>query len=159
MTMRRISHLLLSHKRMNRYLLDVDLCKHKKLWEEIFSFSCLRSAKFKYTRIEQSSQMGEIDERMRQWASNWIYLSPVSKQYRGKNNDISLLQTRKLQSPHHPPYRKYLHPKKFYRNHSNGEDLSYRQFCRLFKSAVRMIIGKFEKPRVYFEVISANIPK
>ena len=31
MTMRRISHLLLSHKRMNRYLLDVDLCKHKKI--------------------------------------------------------------------------------------------------------------------------------
>ena len=31
----------------------------------LFSFSCLRSAKFKYTRIEQSSQIGEIDERMR----------------------------------------------------------------------------------------------
>ena len=25
------SHLLLSHKRMNRYLLDVGLCKHKKI--------------------------------------------------------------------------------------------------------------------------------
>ena len=32
----------------------------------LFSFSCLRSAKFKYTQIEQSSQMAEIDERMRQ---------------------------------------------------------------------------------------------
>ena len=46
MTMRKKSHLLLSHKRMNRYLLDVGLCKHN-------------------TRIEQSSQMGEIDERVR----------------------------------------------------------------------------------------------
>ena len=31
MTMRRISHFLLLHKRMNSYLLDVDLCKHKKI--------------------------------------------------------------------------------------------------------------------------------
>ena len=31
MTMRKISHLPLSHKRMNRYLLDVGLCKHKKI--------------------------------------------------------------------------------------------------------------------------------
>ena len=29
--MRNKSHLLLSHKRMNRYLLDVGLCKHKKI--------------------------------------------------------------------------------------------------------------------------------
>ena len=29
--MRKISHLPLSHKRMNRYLLDVGLCKHKKI--------------------------------------------------------------------------------------------------------------------------------
>ena len=60
--MRKISHLLLSHKRMNRYLLDVGLYCGRRL----FSFSCLRSAKFKYTQIEQSSQMAEIDERMRQ---------------------------------------------------------------------------------------------
>ena len=31
MTMRKISHLPLPHKRMNRYLLDVGLCKHKKI--------------------------------------------------------------------------------------------------------------------------------
>ena len=31
MTIRKISHLPLSHKRMNRYLLDVGLCKHKKI--------------------------------------------------------------------------------------------------------------------------------
>ena len=29
--MRKQSHLLLSHKRMNRYQLDVGLCKHKKI--------------------------------------------------------------------------------------------------------------------------------
>ena len=29
--MPKICHLLLSHKRMNRYLLDVGLCKHKKI--------------------------------------------------------------------------------------------------------------------------------
>ena len=29
--MRKISHLPLSQKRMNRYLLDVGLCKHKKI--------------------------------------------------------------------------------------------------------------------------------
>ena len=29
--MRKMSHLPLSHKRMNRYLLDVGLCKHKKI--------------------------------------------------------------------------------------------------------------------------------
>ena len=31
MTMRKKSHLLPPHKRMNRYLLDVGLCKHKKI--------------------------------------------------------------------------------------------------------------------------------
>ena len=31
MTMPKICHLQLSHKRMNRYLLDVGLCKHKKI--------------------------------------------------------------------------------------------------------------------------------
>ena len=41
MTTRKKSHLLLSDKRMNRYLLDVGLCKHKKLWEEIIQFSVL----------------------------------------------------------------------------------------------------------------------
>ena len=65
MTMRKKSHLLLSHKKMDRYSLDVGLCNHKKnCGSRLFSFSCLRSAKFEYTRIEQSSQMGEIDERM-----------------------------------------------------------------------------------------------
>ena len=54
--MPKICHLLLSHKRMNRYLLDVGLCKHKKI---------VGVNLFLYTRIEQSSQVGEIDERMR----------------------------------------------------------------------------------------------
>ena len=37
-------------KRMNRYQLDVGLRKHKKnCGRRLFSFSCLRSAKFKYT--------------------------------------------------------------------------------------------------------------
>ena len=91
--MPKICHLLLSHKRMNRYLLDVGLCKHKKnRGRRSFSFSCLRSAKFKYTRIEQSSQMGEIDERMRPWASNWIYLSLVSSNIKEKNSDISSIR-------------------------------------------------------------------
>ena len=37
MTMRNKSHLLLSHKMMNRYLLDVGLCKHKKNVGEDYS--------------------------------------------------------------------------------------------------------------------------
>ena len=46
--------------------IDVGLCKHKKnCGRRLFSFPCLRRAKFKHTRIEHSSQMGEIDERMR----------------------------------------------------------------------------------------------
>ena len=81
------------------------------------------------------------------------------KQYKGKNGDISLLQIRKLQSPHHPPHRDYLHPKKIYHNHPHGEDLSYHQFCRWFESAARMIIGNFEKSRVYFKAVSVIVPK
>ena len=46
-----------------------------------------------------------------QWASNLIYLSPVVSNVKEKNGDISLLQIRKPQSPHHPPHRDYLHPK------------------------------------------------
>ena len=57
MTMRKKSHLLLSHKRMNRYLLDVGLFKHN-------------------TRIEQSSQMGEIDERVRLFPLATVFLTP-----------------------------------------------------------------------------------
>ena len=65
MTMRKKSHLLLSHKRMNRYQLDVGLCKHKKIVGGDSSVFLAYKAKFKYTRIEQSSRMGEIDERAR----------------------------------------------------------------------------------------------
>ena len=39
-----------------------------------------------------------------------------------------------------------------------GEDLSYHQFWRWFKSAARMIIGNFEKSRVYFKAVSAIVP-
>ena len=82
------------------------------------------------------------------------------KQYKGKKNgDISLLQIGKPQSPHHPPHRDNLHPKKIYQNHSHGEDLSYHQFCRWFESAARMIIGNFEKSHVYFKAVSAIVPK
>ena len=35
--MRKKSHLLLSHKRMNRYQFDVGLCKHKKIVEGDYS--------------------------------------------------------------------------------------------------------------------------
>ena len=65
MTMRKKSHLLLSHKRMNRYQLDVGLCKHKKIVGGDSSVFLAYKAKFKCTRIEQSSRMGIIDERVR----------------------------------------------------------------------------------------------
>ena len=38
------------------------------------------------------------------------------------------------------------------------EDLSCRQFCQCFKSAA-CVIGNFEKSRVYFEAVSAIVPK
>ena len=50
---------------MNRYQLDVGLCKHKKIVGGDSSVFLAYKAKFKYTRIEQSSRMGEIDERAR----------------------------------------------------------------------------------------------
>ena len=50
----------------------------------LFSFSCLRSAKFKYTRIEQSSQMGEIDERMRLFPLAIVFLTPFVELKYGK---------------------------------------------------------------------------
>ena len=78
MIMRKKSHLLLSHKRMNRYLLDVGLCKHKKnLWEKIIQFFVLTKREISiYTQIEQSSQMGEIDERMRLFPLAIVFLTP-----------------------------------------------------------------------------------
>ena len=85
MTVRKKFHLLLSHKRMNMYLLDVGLCKHKKnCGRRLFSFPCLRSAKFKYTRIEHSSQMGEIDERMRLFPLAIVFLTPFIELKYGK---------------------------------------------------------------------------
>ena len=83
--MRKKSHFLLSHKRMNRYLLEVGLCKHEKnCGRGLFNFSCLRSAKFKYTRIEQSSQMGEIDERVRLFPLAIVFLTPFVELKYGK---------------------------------------------------------------------------
>ena len=95
---------------------------------------------------EQLIQMGEIDERMRQWASNWIYLSQVSSNIKEKQWHLFTSDT-KATVAHHPPHREYLHPKKIYQNHPHGEDLSYRQFCLWFQSAVHMIIGNFEISR------------
>ena len=40
-----------------------------------------------------------------------------------------------------------------------GEDLSCCQFCQCFKSAACVIIGNFEKSCVYFEAVSAIVPK
>ena len=40
-----------------------------------------------------------------------------------------------------------------------GEDLSCCQFCQCFKSAACVIIGNFEKSRVYFEAVSTIVPK
>ena len=85
MTTRKKSHLLFSHKRMNRYLLDVGLCKRKiNCGRRLFSVSCLRSAKSRYTRIEQSSQMGEIDERMRLFPLTIVFLTPFVELKYGK---------------------------------------------------------------------------
>ena len=85
MTTRKKSHLLFSHKRMDRYLLDVGLCKRKKnCGRRLFNFSCLRSAKSRYTRIEQSCQMGEIDERMRLFPLAIVFLTPFVELKYGK---------------------------------------------------------------------------
>ena len=82
---KKISSPLLSHKRMNRYLLDIGLCKNKKnCGRRLFSFSCLRSAKFRYTRMEQSSQMGEIDERVRLFPLAIVFLTPFVELKYGK---------------------------------------------------------------------------
>ena len=75
---------------MNRYLLDIGLCKNKKnCGRRLFSFSCLRSAKFRYTRMEQSSQMGEIDERVRLFPLAIVSLTPFVELKYGKRNIIS----------------------------------------------------------------------
>ena len=85
MTTRKKYHILFSHKRMNRYLLDVGLCKRKKnCGRRLFTFSCLRSAKSRYTRIEQSGQMGEIDERMRLFPLAIGFLTPFVELNYGK---------------------------------------------------------------------------
>ena len=60
MTMRKKYHLLLSHKRMNRYLLDVGLCKHKKIVG------------------------GEIDERVRLFPLAIVFLTPFVELKYGK---------------------------------------------------------------------------
>ena len=74
--MRKKSHLLLSHKRMNRYQLDVGLCKHKKIVGGDSSVFLAYKAKFKYTRIEQSSRMGIIDKRVRLFSLAIVFLTP-----------------------------------------------------------------------------------
>ena len=50
----------------------------------LFSFSCLLSAKFKYTRIEQSSRMREIDERVRLFPLSIVFLTPLVELKYGK---------------------------------------------------------------------------
>ena len=45
-------------------------------WRRLFSFSCSRSAKFRYTRIKQSSQMGESDKRVRLLSFASVFLPP-----------------------------------------------------------------------------------
>ena len=85
MTTRKKSHLLFSHKRMDRYVLDVGLCKRKKnCGRRLFTVSCLRSAKSRYTRIEQSSQMGEIDERIQLFPLVIVLLTPFVELKYGK---------------------------------------------------------------------------
>ena len=47
-----------SLKRMNRYQLDVGLCKHKKnCGRRLFSFSCLRSVKSKHNVLGLNSRV------------------------------------------------------------------------------------------------------
>ena len=47
----------------------------KNCGRRLFSLSCLRSAKFKYTRIEQLSRMGETDERVRLFPLAIVFLT------------------------------------------------------------------------------------
>ena len=85
MTTRKESHPLFSHKSIQVSIQDVGLCKHKKnCGRRLFSFPCLRSAKSKYTRIEQSSQMGKIDERMRLSPLTIVFLTPFVELKYGK---------------------------------------------------------------------------
>ena len=56
----------------------------KNCGRRLFSFSYLRSVKFKYTRIEQSSRMGEIDERVRLFPLAIVFLTPFVELKYGK---------------------------------------------------------------------------
>ena len=56
----------------------------KNCGRRLFSFPCLRSAKFKETRIEQSSRMREIDERMRLLPLANVFLTPFVELRYGK---------------------------------------------------------------------------
>ena len=47
-------------------------------------FRACEAPKFKYTRIEQSSQMGEIDERMRLFPLATVFLTPFVELKYGK---------------------------------------------------------------------------
>ena len=49
----------------------------KNCGRSLFSFSCFRSAKFRYTQIQQSSQTGEIDERLRLFPLAIVFLTPL----------------------------------------------------------------------------------
>ena len=112
MTMRRISHFLLLHKRMNRYLLDVGLCKRKKLWEEIIQFfAAYEGPNLKILGLNSRVKW----EKLTSVCDREPLIECIFRQFQAiqrEKNDLSLLQTRKLQSPHHPPHRKYLYPKK-----------------------------------------------
>ena len=86
-----------------------------------------------------------------QWASNWIYLSPVLSNIKEKTVTSLYFRYESYSRP-------TIHPTvticilKIYQNHPHGEDLSYRQFCRWFKSAARSYDTRefWKIPRVFW---------
>ena len=61
---------------MNRYQLDVGLCKHKKIVGADYSvFLAYEARNLDILRIEQSSRMGEIDERVRLFPLAIVFLN------------------------------------------------------------------------------------
>ena len=76
MTMRKKSHLLLSHKRMNRYLLDVGLCKHKRIvGGEYLVFRAYEAGNLNVLRLNSRVKWEKLTS---------VYLSPVSSNIKEK---------------------------------------------------------------------------
>ena len=74
--MRKKSHLLLSHKRMNRYLLDVGLCKHKKIvGGEYLVFRAYEAGNLNVLRLNSRVKWEKLTS---------VYLSPVSSNIKEK---------------------------------------------------------------------------